>query len=263
MKIIESNHSTTTPLLLWKAYENSASRMDAFNIFEMKRGQMIPCKACNCHIIVTGSKCMSLKTWTVQWKLSCLHSKLLSILLFWTHTLHSSVQSLTNWVDMRDNSAEIFLKTFTRKAPLSRYDMGKAFPLPTMVLPILNGALRNGFGEAVATCNMPKPCKYLTWQLPEEVSVEPHGSWFCSTPSHWPCAPSRRCREVSAGTWSWEPTLQISMLINCLLKFACKTTFLLIFTNTITGSTVVLALKQNITYSDFQRFKFSTDAWFW
>ena len=36
----------------------------------------------------------------------------------------------------------------------------------------------------------------ISWQLPEEVPVDPQGSWSCSAPSHWSCDPSRRCRRV-------------------------------------------------------------------
>ena len=35
-----------------------------------------------------------------------------------------------------------------------------AFPLPTMVSPTLQGALKGGFGEAVEACDMPDPCKF-------------------------------------------------------------------------------------------------------
>ena len=40
----------------------------------------------------------------------------------------------------------------------------------------------------------------VSLQLPEEVPVDPQGSWSCSTPSRWSCTPSRRCGEVSSGT---------------------------------------------------------------
>ena len=35
-----------------------------------------------------------------------------------------------------------------------------AFHLPTTALPTLQGALKDGFGEAMVTCDMPKPCKF-------------------------------------------------------------------------------------------------------
>ena len=40
----------------------------------------------------------------------------------------------------------------------------------------------------------------VSWQFPEEVPVDPQGSWSCPAPSRWSCAPSKRCGEVSPGT---------------------------------------------------------------
>ena len=37
-----------------------------------------------------------------------------------------------------------------------------AFSLPTTALPTLQGALMDGFGEAVAAYNVPKPCEFLS-----------------------------------------------------------------------------------------------------
>ena len=34
------------------------------------------------------------------------------------------------------------------------------FPLPTTASPILQGPLKDGFGEAVVACDMPEPCKF-------------------------------------------------------------------------------------------------------
>ena len=45
----------------------------------------------------------------------------------------------------------------------------------------------------------------VTWQLPEEVPVNLQGSWPCSAPSSWSCAPSRRYRKASSGTWFRKP----------------------------------------------------------
>ena len=36
----------------------------------------------------------------------------------------------------------------------------------------------------------------VSWQLPEEVPVDPQGSWSCFAPSRWSCTPSKRCGEV-------------------------------------------------------------------
>ena len=43
------------------------------------------------------------------------------------------------------------------------------------------------------------------WQLAEEVLVNPQGSWSCFAPSRWSFSPSRRCGEVSSGTWFRRP----------------------------------------------------------
>ena len=77
-----------------------------------------------------------------------------------------------------------------------------AFPLLTMASPTLQGALKDSFGEAVMACDMPKLYKFPSlWQLPEEVPVDPQGSWSRPTPSCWSCTPNGRCGEVSSGTW--------------------------------------------------------------
>ena len=36
-----------------------------------------------------------------------------------------------------------------------------AFPLPITALPTLQGALEDGFGEAVMVCDMPELCQFL------------------------------------------------------------------------------------------------------
>ena len=36
----------------------------------------------------------------------------------------------------------------------------RALSLPTTASPILQGALKNGFGEAVVACDMPEPCRF-------------------------------------------------------------------------------------------------------
>ena len=45
----------------------------------------------------------------------------------------------------------------------------------------------------------------VSWQLPEVVPVDRQGSWSCSTPSRWSCAPSRRCGELFSGSWFRKP----------------------------------------------------------
>ena len=44
----------------------------------------------------------------------------------------------------------------------------------------------------------------ILWQLPEEVPVDPQGSWSYSAPCCWSWAPSRRYWEVSSCTWFWK-----------------------------------------------------------
>ena len=48
------------------------------------------------------------------------------------------------------------------------------FPLLTMVSPTLQGALKNGFGEAVVACDMPEPCKFLSLDSCEKRSLRTH-----------------------------------------------------------------------------------------
>ena len=45
----------------------------------------------------------------------------------------------------------------------------------------------------------------LSWPLPEDVPVDPGGSWSSSAPSHWFSAPSSRCREASSCAWFRKP----------------------------------------------------------
>ena len=53
--------------------------------------------------------------------------------------------------------------------------------------------------ETVMTYDMIEPYKFPS---PDSCRT---GSWSCSTPSRWSCAPSRRCGEVSLGTSLWKP----------------------------------------------------------
>ena len=53
------------------------------------------------------------------------------------------------------------------------------FPLPTTESPTLQGALKNGFGEAVVACDMPEPLKFDNYQkrflwTHSEVDLVPH-----------------------------------------------------------------------------------------
>ena len=44
-----------------------------------------------------------------------------------------------------------------------------AFRLPTMASPTLQGALNDGFGEAVAACDMPEPFKRSSSGIPDHL----------------------------------------------------------------------------------------------
>ena len=89
-----------------------------------------------------------------------------------SQAVFSSVQSLDQfgrrW-DLRDDSAEILFQSFLQEALVNRSRMGRdvhsfdvvhpAFPLSTMASSTLQGAMKDGFGEAVMACDMPKLCK--------------------------------------------------------------------------------------------------------
>ena len=70
---------------------------------------------------------------------------------------------------MTDDSAEIF-QSFSAGGPCEQLWRGQewslfdvvhsAFFLPTTALPTLQGALKDGFGEAVVACDIPEPCKF-------------------------------------------------------------------------------------------------------
>ena len=74
---------------------------------------------------------------------------------------------------MRDDSAEILLQSSASGGPCEQFWHGHGCPLfdvvysspfllPTMASPTLQGALKDGFGEAVVICDMPEPCKFLS-----------------------------------------------------------------------------------------------------
>ena len=92
---------------------------------------------------------------------------------------------------MRDDSAEILFQFFLQEALVSSSGMSRdvrslmstpALSLPTKALPILQGALKDGFGEVVRACDMPEPCKFpsldsgqksFLWTY-QEVDLAPH-----------------------------------------------------------------------------------------
>ena len=72
---------------------------------------------------------------------------------------------------MRDDSAEIFFQSFLQEATVISSGTGgdvhsdvvhPAFPRLTTASPIIQGALKDGFGEAVVACGMPESCEFLS-----------------------------------------------------------------------------------------------------
>ena len=71
---------------------------------------------------------------------------------------------------MTDDLAEILFQSFFAEGPCEQFWHGQkrshfdvvhpAFLLPTTALPTLQGALKEGCGEAVVACDMPEPCKF-------------------------------------------------------------------------------------------------------
>ena len=79
----------------------------------------------------------------------------------------------TDWVvsgfgDLKDDLAEVFIKSFLREAIVSNAGMGRMSTLrrcPSSIFSAdhgvaLQGVLKDGFGEAVVACDMPEPCKF-------------------------------------------------------------------------------------------------------
>ena len=81
-----------------------------------------------------------------------------------------------------------------------------AFPPPTTASLTLRDISRDGFGEAVVAYGMPDPCEFSSLdscqkrflQTHKEVNLVPH-------PVVGLTSPSKRCGEVSSGTWSGKP----------------------------------------------------------
>ena len=80
-----------------------------------------------------------------------------------------------------------------------------AFPLLTTASPTLQGSLTMILERPSWHVTCLNYASFCSSQLPDEVPVDPQGSWSCSTPSRWPCAPSRRYGEAFSCTWFWKP----------------------------------------------------------
>ena len=81
-----------------------------------------------------------------------------------------------------------------------------ALPLTTTASPTLQGAPKDGFGEAVVACDMPEP-----WKSPSYDSCQKRFLWthkeaaLSPATSRWSCAPSRRYGKVSSCPWFRKP----------------------------------------------------------
>ena len=90
-----------------------------------------------------------------------------------TKCISCSVQSLDRLgrrEDMRDDSADILFQSFLQEALVSSSGMARdlsslnvvhpAFPLLTTASSTLQGAMKDGFGEAVVTCKYPNHANF-------------------------------------------------------------------------------------------------------
>ena len=89
--------------------------------------------------------------------------------------------------DMRDDSAEIIFWSFFAGGPFEQFWHGQecpffdiihpAFSPPITASPTFQGALKDGFGEAVVACDMPESCTFPSLDsCPEEVPEDPLGN---------------------------------------------------------------------------------------
>ena len=73
-----------------------------------------------------------------------------------------------------------------------------AASLPATVSSTPQGALRNGFEEAVLARDKPKPSEFPSLDSCQKKFLWVHKEVYsCFASSRWSCAPSRRCGEVS------------------------------------------------------------------
>ena len=111
-----------------------------------------------------------------------------------------------------DDSAEILFKSFLQEALVSSSGMGKDVHFLMLSIqhvlcrprhrPPSQGALKDGFGEAVVACNMPEPCEF-----PYLDSCQKNFLWvrkevgFAQHPVVGLVLQVERYGEVSSGTW--------------------------------------------------------------
>ena len=117
--------------------------------------------------------------------------------------------------DMTDDFVKIFFQCFLQEATVSSSSMGR--DVHSSMLSIQHSSANHNIAHPPRCpegwfwrfCHGVWHAKIIqvsiSWQLLEVVPVDPQGSWSHSAPSHWSCAPSRRCGEVSSGTWFQKP----------------------------------------------------------
>ena len=95
----------------------------------------------------------------------------------------SSVQSLDR-LGRRGDMMDDPLPVFISEGPCEQFWHGQgcplfdvvhpAFPLPTKALPTLEGALKDGFGEAVVTCDMLELCMFPSFDTCQKRCLRTH-----------------------------------------------------------------------------------------
>ena len=132
-------------------------------------------------------------------------------------TSSCSVQSLGRlgcWGDRRADSTEILFWSFLQEAVVCSSAMGRdvhpdvvyqhflcqpqrCSPFKVPWRTILEGL------SGHVTC--PNCTSFHLLTVAKRGSWGPQGSWSCSAPSHWSCAPSRKFKEASSSTWLQKP----------------------------------------------------------
>ena len=108
---------------------------------------------------------------------------------------------------MTDDSAEILFQSFLQEALVSSSGIGRdvhSFTLSiwhSLCWPLCRPPFKVPWRMVLelgccGTWHAWTIRVFISWQLLEEVHVDPQGSWSCQSPSCWSCDPSWRCREV-------------------------------------------------------------------
>ena len=137
-------------------------------------------------------------------------------LLHWHKTSVQSFDRLGRRGDMREDSTESSSSLFFCRSPLwvvlAWEEMCTPWCSPSSISSADHGVAQPPrcpeewfWRDCRGVWHAPTIQVSVSWQLPEKVPVDPQRSWSCSTPRRWSCAPSRRCREVSSGTWFRRP----------------------------------------------------------